>query len=297
MAAQGIALELGRRRGRRRLESLRRIAKRKYLATASAVVLMGLVFTAIFAPLLAPYDPLEVNVSERLEAPQLSHPMGTDEVGRDIMSRIIYGARVSLMVGIASVSVGTFIGITLGLTSAYFRGRYDLIVQRFIDAWQAFPGLILAMSLVALLGQSLLNVIIAISITGISSKTRLVRGSAMSVLQNDYIAATRVVGSSATRIMFRHVLPNIWAPIIVVISLTIGGAILAEASLSFLGLGPPPPDPTWGNMISGSARQLFDRAPWMLIAPGLAITVVIMAFNLMGDGLRDILDPRLRGSE
>lgn len=296
MVTHPTAPVLQRVQRRQALRAFYHVARRKYLATASAFMILLLILVAIFAPVIAPYDPIEVDTPIRLQAPQLAHLMGTDELGRDIFSRIIFGSRVSLLVGLSAVTIGLVVGLILGLTSAYFGGRYDLLIQRFIDAWQAFPGLILALVMVAILGQSLLNVIIAISFTGIASKTRVIRGTALSVLQNDYVTSARACGCTDVHIMLRYVLANSLAPIFVVFSITVGGAILQEASLSFLGLGPPPPDPTWGAMVSGSARQLFNRAPWMLLAPGLAITMVVMSFNLLGDGLRDILDPRLRGS-
>ena len=185
----------------------------------------------------------------------------------------------------------------LGLTSAYIGGRYDLIVQRFIDSLQAFPSLVLAMVLVATLGASLFNVIVAIAISLVATKARVIRGASLSILQNQYIDAARVIGASNVRIMMTYILPNVWAPIIVLFSASLGSAIIREASLSFLGMGTPPPDPTWGGMLSGSARAYMGSAPWMAIFPGVAITLVVLAFNLLGDTIRDILDPRLRGSQ
>lgn len=283
------------RRGR--AKAFVRVARRKYLGTASAFVLVVLVFSAVFAGTLAPYDPIEPEPSIALQAPTFSHWLGTDELGRDLFSRILLGARISLLVGVSAVTMGVVIGVTLGLTSAYFGGRYDLVVQRFIDSAQAFPSLILVIAIVATLGQSLFNVILAIGINTFAGKTRVVRGTALSVMQNTYIESARAIGCSGMRMMLIHILPNCWAPIIVITSLSVGTAIIAESSLSFLGLGPPPPDPTWGSMLSGPARNFMRVAPWLALAPGIAITAVVLAFNLLGDAIRDILDPRLRGTE
>lgn len=298
MSAQTGTIELQWvRRRPNRWAGLWRTARRKYMGTLSAVIILAMVAIALLAGVVAPYDPLEVATDDALQAPSSRHLLGTDELGRDILSRLIYGARISLAVALGAVLLSTVTGITLGLTSAHFMGRYDLIVQRFIDALQSFPSLILAMVMVATLGASLVNVMLAIAITSTASKARLVRGAALSVKQNQYIEASRAIGGSNLRIMLQHLLPNIWAPIIVFFSLSLGSAIIRESSLSFLGLGPPPPNPTWGAMLSGSARNYMASAPWMALAPGLAITVVVLSFNFVGDALRDILDPRLRGTQ
>ena len=281
--------------GPNRIPNMLRLARRKYTGTISAVVIVVFIFTAAFAPLLAPHDPLAVHTSVALKPPNTRFIMGTDELGRDIFSRLIYGARVSLFVGFGSVAIGTVIGVVLGLTSAFFGGAFDLVSQRFIDALQAFPPLLLAMVMVTTLGPSVRNVILAIAITGIASRARVVRGTALSLMQNPYVDAARVIGCSNLRIMMRYILPNAWAPIIVISTAALGVAIIVESSLSFLGLGPPPPNPTWGSMLSGSARSSMSIAPWLALAPGFAITLVVLSFNLLGDTLRDILDPRLRG--
>lgn len=272
------------------------IAKTKYLGTASAGIILFFVAIAVLAPLIAPYDPLEVNTAESLQAPGATHLLGTDELGRDLLSRIMHGAQVSLTVGITACLLGLFIGVFLGITSAYFGGLYDLIVQRFIDSLQAFPSLILALVMVATLGSSITNVILAIAITLIASKARVVRSAALSLMQNQYVDAARVIGCKSPYIMARYIVPNAWAVIIVLFSLSIGQAIIREASLSFLGLGPPPPTPTWGGMLSGSARSYMSTAPWLALAPGMCIMLVVLAFNLLGDTIRDVLDPRLRGT-
>lgn len=293
---QTQVLELERRLpGPSRVPGLLRLARRKYTGTISAVVIVVFLFTAIFAPAIAPHDPLAVHTSVALKPPNRIFVLGTDELGRDIFSRLIYGARVSMLVGFGSVAIGTSIGIILGLTGAYFGGAYDLVSQRFIDALQAFPPLLLAMVMVTTLGPSVRNVILAIAITGIASRARVVRGTALSLMQNPYVDAARVIGCSNMRIMFRYILPNAWAPIIVISTAALGVAIIVESSLSFLGLGPPPPNPTWGSMLSGSARSYMSIAPWLALAPGVAITLIVLSFNLLGDTLRDVLDPRLRG--
>jgi peptide/nickel transport system permease protein len=279
-----------------RIPGLLRLARRKYMGTISMVIIVVFAAVAIFAPVVAPHDPLAVHTSVALKPPNARFIFGTDELGRDIFSRLIYGARTSMLVGFGSVAIGTGIGILLGLTSAYFGGTYDLLVQRFIDALQSFPPLVLAMVMVTTLGPSVRNVILAIAITGIATRARVVRGTALSLMENTYVDAARALGCSNVRIMMRYILPNSWAPIIVISTASLGVAIIAESSLSFLGLGPPPPTPTWGSMLSGSARSYMSIAPWLALAPGIAITVIVLAFNLLGDALRDVLDPRLRGS-
>jgi ABC-type dipeptide/oligopeptide/nickel transport system permease subunit len=277
--------------------NLARLARKKYLGTMSAGIILILILTALLAPVIAPYDPIAVNTDVALNPPSADHILGTDELGRDIFSRIIYGSQVSLLVSITAVGWSLILGIIVGLTSAYFGGKYDMIMQRVMDGLLSFPSLVLAMVIVATLGSSLFNVILAIGVHPIATRSRVLRGTALSIMQNQYIDAARAIGSSNARIMAQHILPNCWAPMIVLVSISMGSVILAEASLSFLGLGPPPPAPTWGSMLSGSARTYMSSAPWMAIAPGLAITLVVLSFNLLGDAIRDILDPRLRGSQ
>ena len=278
-------------------KTLARTARVKYMGTISAVVIVAFIGVALFAEVLAPYDPIEVHADDALRAPGVAFLLGTDQLGRDQFSRIIYGARVSLMIGLLSVAIGVVFGIAIGLTSAYFGGKYDLIMQRFVDSLLAFPSLVLALVIVATLGASILNVTMAIAITLVATKARVIRGASLSIIQNQYVDAARSIGASNFRIITQYILPNVWAPIIVLFSVSLGSAIIREASLSFLGLGAPPPDPTWGGMLSGSARNYMISAPWMAIAPGLAITLVVLAFNLLGDAVRDILDPRLRGTQ
>ena len=261
----------------------------------SAVVVAMLVGAAIFAPLMATHEPTAIS-RDVLDGPSLSHLMGTDDLGRDVFSRVVYGSRISLYVGFLAVLLGVVSGSAFGLISGFLGGWFDLTMQRLVDALQSFPGLVFAMAIVALIGASTTNGMIAIAVVLAPNTARVVRGAVLSVKQNVYIEAARSTGASNTRIMARHVLPNVTAPILVLMSASLGGAILIEAALSFLGLGTQPPKPSWGLMLSGSGRQFMEVAPWMAIAPGLAISATVLSFNLLGDVVRDVLDPRLRGS-
>lgn len=280
----------------RLLKGLGRFCSSKPLGAAGAGVVIIMALVAISAEVIAPHDPLQLNPRLKLMAPSATFVLGTDELGRDLLSRIIFGSRSALFIGFSVLATGTLFGVVLGITSGYFGGKFDLIVQRAVDAFQAFPFLIMALAIVAVLGQSLLNVILALAITLWPGVTRLVRGTALSVKQEQYIDAARAMGAVDIRILLQHILPNVFAPIIVISTIQLGGIILAESSLSFLGLGTPPPTPTWGGMLSGSGRRFMELAPWMAVFPGLAITLAVLGFNLFGDALRDVLDPRLRGS-
>jgi len=280
----------------------------KPLSAFGAVVILVLVLTAVFAGTLAPYDPVKINSGQALKPPGTvarvladgtqppSFVLGTDDKGRDILSRIIYGSRISLWVGFLSVVIGTFGGSLIGLVSGYLGGTVDLIIQRFVDALQALPGLIFALAIVSVLGPGTTTTFIAIGIILVPGASRIVRGATMAVASYSYIDAARAMGAKRTRILFGHVLPNVVAPIIVIASVTLGSAILTESALAFLGLGTQPPDPSWGSMLSGPGRSRLEQAPWIAFFPGLAISVVVFSFNVLGDGLRDLLDPRLRGS-
>ena len=265
------------------------------IGAVSTVVLVMLIGSAIFASLISPYDPISTS-RETFSGPGLSHLMGTDNLGRDIFSRILYGSRISLYVGFLAVTFGTLGGSFVGLVSGSIGGTTDLIIQRFVDALAAFPGIILAMAMIAVLGPSTTNALLAISLVILPNTSRVVRSAVMAVKLNMYVEAAESLGASPIRVMTRHILPNIFAPILILVSAAMGGAILIETSLSFLGLGTPPPDPSWGQMLSGSGRLYMERAPWMAIFPGLAITVVVLTFNMLGDVVRDVLDPRLRGA-
>ena len=268
--------------------------RRRPLGAVAAVIVLTLVIVALFAPLLAPFDPYKINSAMLLKAPNWQNWMGTDEYGRDIMSRVIWGSRISLLVGVLAVLLGTTTGAVLGLICGYFGGRIDYVIQRLMDVLMAFPGLILALAMVAALGPNITNVILALSITIMPGPSRVIRASAMALRESPFVDAAHNLGYSNARILFRHIMPNCAAPYIIIATSALGGAILAEAGLSFLGLGTPPPMPSWGAMLSGSAQRFMTEAPWLAVFPGLAITLVVFGFSFLGDALRDMLDPRLR---
>ena len=269
--------------------------KEKPLGTAGAVITLLLLFTGIFADLLAPYGMNEQIWVDKLVAPSAGHWLGTDHLGRDILSRVIYGARVSVIVGFAATTLSTINSVILGMLSGYIGGKFDLIVQRFVDAWMALPGLILLMVIMSFIGPGIMTVIIALGVLGGFTGSRVIRGATMAIKENVYIEASKAVGNSTARTLFRHILPNIMAPIIISFSTRIPGVILTEASLSFLGFGIPPPIPSWGGMLSGRGREFMFLAPWMVIWPGLALSIVVYGVNMLGDAVRDLLDPKLRG--
>jgi len=257
------------------------------------VVIVLLVAVALFAPFIAPYSPTEQSFAV-LGSPSAPHPFGTDRLGRDVLSRVIYGARLSLGIGLTAVFFGVAGGTVVGTVSGFFGGRIDTVIQRLVDVMLAFPLLILLMVITAALGASVQNIVIAISIGIIPGTSRVIRGAVLSERNNQYIEAARVMGANDVRIIVRHLLPNVTAPIIVIVSILIPAATLLEAALSFLGLGVPPPTPSWGADLGGQAREFFRSAPWMAIFPGAALSLTVLAFNMLGDALRDILDPRLR---
>lgn len=252
------------------------------------------VAAAVFGPLVVPYDPAAQALALRLQGPTFGHPFGLDELGRDVFARIVYGARVSMLVGLMVVSVSAFIGTLLGATAGYFGGRIDDVISRAVDILLAFPGILLAIALVAVLGPSLLNVVLALCVIGWVGYARLVRGVTLRTRELDFVHAARALGATAPRIVVRHVVPAALPALAVQATLGMAGAILAEASLSFLGLGVQPPTPTWGSMISLN-RAFINSAPWMVLFPGIAISVTVISFNVVGDFLRDKLDPRFRG--
>jgi len=274
--------------------SICKFIRTKPLGAAGAAVIVLMTLAAIFADCIAPYDAYELNQRLQFGHPSMLHWLGTDEFGRDVLTRLIFGARIALFIGLASSLLGATAGAVLGLISAYLGGRTDLWLQRLMDVMLAFPLLVLALAIVAVLGRSIPNLIVAIAIPVIPRTARVVRASALAVKENVFVEAARAVGSSHMRVMFRHLVPNIMAPYLIVLTSQLGSAILTEASLSFLGLGTAEPTPSWGLMLSGGAPMYAEKAPWLAIFPGLAISLAVFGFNLFGDSLRDALDPRLR---
>jgi len=267
---------------------------RKPLGAAPAALILLLVVTALLAGVLAPYDPLETHPDIRLSAPSRAHVFGTHDIGRDVLSRIVYGSRISLWVGLLAVGIGTLTGVIIGLGCGYWEGWLDLALQRLMDAVQAIPGLILALAIVSVLTPTTTNAMLAIAIVIIPGNSRIVRGAVLSAKQNRYVEAAEALGCRHRHILVWHILPNVTAPILIIASIWFGNAILIEATLSFLGLGTQPPTPSWGLMLSSTGRAFMEQAPWLAIFPGLAISLAVLAFNLVGDTLRDAWDPKLR---
>jgi peptide/nickel transport system permease protein len=264
------------------------------MAPLGVLVILLLILSAIFAPWIAPYSPSQQNLVDMLQSPNSTYWMGTDQLGRDTFSRVVYGSRVSLQVGVIAVGISLLVGTTLGLIAGYAGVSFiDSVIMRFMDALLAFPALVLALAITAALGPSLNNVMIAVGIVGIPIYARLVRGQVLSVRQREYIEAARTIGVPDYRIVIRHIFPNVTAPLIVQASIGVAVAIIAEASLSFLGLGVQPPTPSWGGMIA-VGKDWLNQAPWMSFAPGIAIFVTVLAFNFVGDALRDALDPHMQ---
>ena len=270
------------------------LIRRYPLGAIGAVILAVFVFAAVFAPLLTAFDAVSTDAHLSLAKPSALHPLGADFMGRDVYSRIVYGARISLAVGLGSTVLGGVLGVALGLLSGYLGGWVDLTAQRLVDMLQALPLLVLALVMAAALGPSLQNTIIAISIPLVPYTARVARANTLSLKEQPFVDAARAIGTSELRIVIRHILPNTLAPLIVLATAQLGSAILTEASLSFLGLGIPEPHPSWGRMLSESAAEYVHTAPWLVIFPGLAISLVVFGTNLLGDALRDILDPRQR---
>jgi peptide/nickel transport system permease protein len=269
------------------------------LGAAGLAVIILMIFAAIFAKWVAPYDPLTIDYAGLLNPPSWSHWLGTDNFGRDVLSRIIHGAQTALSVGFLASLLGSTIGGLIGVASAYFGGRIDMVVQRLMDILLSFPIIVLALAVAAILGKNVMfgidvNLVLAIGLPMVPKVARVVRSSALAIREMPYIDAARTAGFSHTRIIFRHIVPNVTAPYLIMLTAFVGQAILLEASLSFLGLGATEPTPAWGLMLSGSAIDFYEQAPWMIVFPGLAISLAVFAFNLFGDSLRDWLDPKLR---
>ena len=279
-------------RGRARWRTFRRVLDAR-LAGAGLAILAIVVFCALFAPLIAPYNPTDQDYLALLTAPSAQHLLGTDDLGRDVLARIIFGSRISLEVGLIAVGIALSVGVTLGLLAGFTGGALDNVIMRFVDAVQAFPALILALAITAALGPGIGNAMIAIGFVSMTTIARLTRGQTLSEREREYVAAARVVGVGPVSIMARHIWPNVTAPIIVQATLMIATAIITEASLSFLGVGVVPPTPSWGAMLRSGSLYL-ETAPWLAFAPGIAIFITVLAFNFVGDGVRQALDPRLK---
>ena len=276
--------------------AIRYFARRNPRMIVGGAMVVAWLLIALLAPVVAPYDPIKVTVGDALRSPSLAHLLGTDDLGRDVLSRVIWGSRISLSVGLISVGIGFFVGVSVGLAAGYLGGKFDLFVMRGVDALLAFPALVLAIASTAALGPQIQNAMIAIGIVAIPAYARLTRGQTLAIRSRDFILAARTVGCTPLRIVTRHVFPNITNALIVQATLSTAFAILAEAALSFLGLGPQPPDPSWGQDVAYSTRYLANMKWWMSVGPGLAIFSAVFAFNFLGDALRDALDPRLRRS-
>lgn len=276
---------------------IKRLFREKPLGAAGAVIFLIFLFCGIFADVLAPYGINEINLSNRLKAPSWAHPFGTDNLGRDMLSRCLYGAQISVIIGLAAATLATFISVLLGILTGYLGGKFDLIVQRMVDAWMSFPDLIILIVVVAVLGPGTWQIIGVLGLLLGIGGSRIIRSAVVSVRENMYVHAAQSIGASTGRILWRHLLPNVLPPVIVLFTSRVGTVILAESALSFLGLGIPPPTPTWGGMLSGSGRTFMFLGPWLVLFPGLSLTLVVYAINVYGDALRDIFDPRMRGSK
>ncbi len=274
---------------------LRRLVKEKPLSIIAGVVILLLILVAIFADILAPFPHDEVNIVDRMQAPSDRYLLGTDQLGRDLLSRLVFGAQISLTVGLAATTVNVVVAVLIGGTSGFFGGRLDLAVQRFVDAWMAFPGLLLLLTIMSLVGRGLLQIIVVLGVTGGIGGSRVIRGAVIGVKENVYFQAAEAIGSTRWRTLIRHVLPNIGAPIIIVFTINVGAVIISEAALSFLGFGLPISVPSWGGMLSREGREFMEVAPRLALWPGLCLTIVVYCLNMFGDAVRDLLDPRLRG--
>ena len=274
-----------------------RLVKQKPLGMASGIVILLLILVALFGGQVAPYPYNEIHLIDRLTGPSSQYPLGTDQAGRDLLSRLIFGARISVLVGLAVTTLSIFVSTVIGGTSGFVGGKFDLVVQRFVDAWNAFPGLLLLLTMMAIVGKGLVQIILVMGISGGIGGARVIRGAVIGIKENVYFDVAKAVGSSRWRSLVRHVVPNIMPVMIISFSTSIGGVIMALASLGFLGYGLPPSIPDWGGMLSREGRFYMEAAPWLAIWPGLCLTITIYSLNMFGDAVRDLLDPRLRGGE
>ena len=280
---------------RRRFDFFKRLLKEKPLGTIGAIITLLLLLTGLFADLLAPYGMNETNMEESLTSPSAKYWLGTDDLGRDVFSRVIYGAQVSMIVGLAGATLATLISVILGMISGYIGGKLDLILQRFVDAWMCLPGLIVLMIIISFVGGGMLSIIVVLGFQWGITGSRIIRGAVIGIRENIYVKAAEAIGSSMSKILVRHILPNVMAPAIILLTIRIPAIILTEASLSFLGFGIQPPFPSWGAMLTGRSREFMFVAPWTVVWPGIALAIVVYGANMFGDAVRDILDPKLRG--
>ena len=278
------------------LRFLGRLFREKPLGAFGFVICLIFLFCGIFADVLAPYGFNQISPVNRLKPPSAKFWLGTDNLGRDMLSRCLYGAQLSVIIGLSAAALATVVSVCIGVVSGYLGGKFDMVMQRFVDAWMSFPDLVILIVVVSVVGPGMGPVIVLLGLLYGIGGSRIVRGAVLSVRENAYVHAAQSTGASLPRILWRHILPNVMAPVIVLFTTRVGAVILAESGLAFLGLGVPPPAPTWGGMLSGSGRSFMYLAPWLALAPGLCITVVVYATNVFGDALRDLLDPRMRGS-
>ena len=272
-----------------------RLVKEKPLSIIAGVVILLLILVALFADVLAPFPHDEVNIVDRMQAPSGRYLLGTDQLGRDLLSRLIFGAQISLTVGLAATAVNVVVAVLIGGPSGFFGGRLDLAAQRFVDAWMAFPGLLLLLTIMSLVGRGVPQIIVVLGVTGGIGGSRVIRGAVIGVKENVYFQAAEAIGSTRWRTLIRHVLPNIAAPMIIIFTINVGAVIISEAALSFLGFGLPISVPSWGGMLSREGREFMEVAPRLALWPGLCLTIVVYCLNMFGDAVRDLLDPRLRG--
>jgi peptide/nickel transport system permease protein len=273
-----------------------RLFRDKPLGAFGFVICAIFLFAGVFADVLAPYGYNQISPLNRLKPPSAQFWLGTDNLGRDMLSRCLYGAQLSVIIGLSAAALATVVSIFIGIVSGYLGGKFDMIMQRFVDAWMSFPDLIILIVVVSVVGPGMGPVIVILGLLYGIGGSRIIRGAVLSVRENAYVHAAQSTGASLPRILWKHILPNVMAPVIVLFTTRVGAVILAESGLAFLGLGVPPPAPTWGGMLSGSGRSFMYLAPWLALAPGLCITIVVYAINVFGDALRDLLDPRMRGS-
>ena len=293
-AAIGVALSSARRS--RLVDFLRRLLREKPLGTMGGSIILVIVFTAIFADFLAPHDVTKINIFNTLEGPSFTFWLGTDEVGADVLSRLIYGARVSVIIGFSATALHVVVAVIIGLPSGFFGGKLDILSQRLVDAWMAFPGLLVVITIMSLAGRGTLQLILVLGVTTGIAHSRVVRSAVIATKENLYVEAAKALGCTPPGILTRHIMPNIMAPIIVIFTITVGSVIISEAGLSFLGYGLPPDVPSWGGMLNWEGRNYMEVAPGLAFWPGFAIALAVYGTNMFGDALRDLLDPRLRGS-